>query len=77
MPDNVVRFWDISWLNESISAKIKAKWGLRRLFRWVDIRMPHHGQHIIFNHIINIGAKEGIEFPKRTISYVKNHMIEE
>lgn len=57
-------------LHMQIDVKIKANFGLKRIFRWLSTKLPIHGESLILAQILQRATKLNKKFPKRTIQRV-------
>lgn len=63
--------------NKQLGALAKKKWGLGRLFRFLNARASTYGETVILARILLSAKAVGVTFPRDTISRVIKTEFEE
>ena len=71
------KYYSLPAWNKQIGAKIRANWGISRLFNWLKGKCPIHGESLVLASVLLISKQHNRQFKKRSISRVINREFEE
>ena len=64
------KFYNISFFNKQIGAKIRGNWGIQRIFSWLKDKVPIHGQSLVLSQILIVSKVMNRQFKERSIKRV-------
>ena len=64
------RYYHISFFNKHIGAKIRANWGIQRMFSWLKGKCPIHGESLILSQILIVSKVMNRQFKERSIKRI-------
>lgn len=76
-PKKFCKHFSNQYLEPRIRAKIKANFGLGRIFRYCKAQLPIFGESILSAQILQVSKTTNRRFPERTIRRVINQDFDE